>query len=98
MSGLWFHEGFGLLMVPILFVVWINFLKEKNIFNDEKVLKIIREELYQDGFDYFELKSITSLDKPKITSVIVNVGFQEIALEIDNNSEKIISKERIARQ
>lgn len=72
--------------------------KEKMPINDERVLKIVRDELYQDGFDYFELESITSLDKPKVTSVIVITKHQEIALEIDNDSGKIINKERIARQ
>ena len=60
--------------------------------------KIVKEELEQDGLDHYELKSIISINKPNVTSVIVNAGYQEIALEIDNNSEKIISKERIARQ
>lgn len=38
-----------------------------------------------------------AINKPNITSVIVGVGYQEIALEISNDSGKIISKEKIAR-
>ena len=76
----------------------IKISKEKNIVNDEKVLKIVRDELDRDGFDYFELESIVSMSKPNVTSVIVSVGYLEIALEIDNDSGRVVSKERIARQ
>jgi len=85
-------------MILILITLGIKFSKGKNITNDEKVIKIIKDELGRDGFDHYELKSIISISKPNVTSVIVDVGYQEIALEIDNNSYRIISKERIARQ
>jgi|GEM_PF-1353809 hypothetical protein len=94
----WFQIGFGLFMILILITLGIKFSKGKNITNDEKVIKIIKDELGRDGFDHYELKSIISISKPNVTSVIVDVGYQEIALEIDNNSYRIISKERIARQ
>ena len=94
----WFQVGFGLFIILILIALGIKALKEKNIVNDEKIIKIVRDELDKDGFDYFELESIISLDKPNVTSVIVSVGYLEIALEIDNNSGKIINKERIASQ
>lgn len=95
MITFWIEIGFALLLILIVIILSIKFSKEKDSIDDEKALKITRDELYQDGFDYFELESITSLDKT--TTVIVKVGFQEIALEIDNTG-KIISKERIARQ
>lgn len=94
----WFQIGFGLFLILILIALGIKFSKDKNMINDEKALKIIQNELNRDGYDHYELKSITSLKKPNVTSVIVSVGYLEIALEIDNNSKKIISKERIARQ
>lgn len=94
----WFQIGFGLAIILILIVLAIRVSKEKIPTNDYKVLKIVRKQLEQDGYDYFELESITSLDKPNVTSVIVNVRYQEIAFEIDNNSGRVISKERIARQ
>ncbi len=98
MTVFWFQIGFGLFIILILIALGIKFSKGKNIINDERVIKIIKEELNRDGFDHYELKSIISISKPNVTSVIVNVGYQEIALEIDNNSDRIISKERIARQ
>ena len=97
MAILYFQLGFGLFVLLILISLAIKFSKTKNILNDEKIIKIIRDELNRDNFDSFELKSIVAIDKPNITSVIVSVGYQEIALEISNDSEKIISKEKIAR-
>jgi len=97
MAMLYFQFGFGLFVLLILISLAIKFSKTKNILNDEKIIKIIRDELNRDNFDSFELKSIVAIDKPNITSVIVSVGYQEIAFEISNDSEKIISKEKIAR-
>jgi len=86
-------------MLLILFLIGlgIKFSKEKNIVNDEQMLKIVRNELDEDGYDHFELESIISMNKPNVTSVIVSVGYVEIALEIDNDSGKIINKEKIAK-
>ena len=97
MAILYFQFGFGLFVLLILISLAIKFSKTKNILNDENIIKIIRDELNRDNFDSFELKSIVAINKPNITSVIVGVGYQEIALEISNDSEKIISKEKIAR-
>ncbi len=94
----WFQIGFGLFLILILIGLGIKFSKQKKSINDEKILKIIQNELSRDGFDHYELKSIISLNEPNVTSVIVNAGYLEIALEINNNSKKIINKERIARQ
>ena len=96
--------GYLILSIRIWIVCIINsnfishkISKKKNIVNDEQIIKIIRDELNRDNFDSFELKSIVAINKPNITSVIVGVGYQEIALEISNDSGKIISKEKIAR-
>lgn len=97
MGILYFQFGFGLFVLLILILLAMKFSKTKNIVNDEKIIKIIRDELNRDNFDSFELKSIVAINKPNITSVIVDVGYQEIALEISNDSGKIISKEKIAR-
>ena len=63
---------------------------------DDIVIRAVKKELDQDGYDHFDLVSITSLDLPNITSVIVNTGFSELALEIDSHNGKVIHKERIA--
>ena len=65
--------------------------------SDEKIIGIVESEIKKDGYDHFELKSITSLDKPNITFVIVNTGFMEISVEVDNITGQILSKEKIAR-
>ena len=48
--------------------------------SDERAISIVESEIKKDGYDHFELESITSLDKPNITSVIVNTGFMEIEM------------------
>ncbi|KAF6244936.1 hypothetical protein [Nitrosopumilus sp. b2] len=98
MSLFWFEIGFGLLIILILIVLSIKFSKQKTTINDEKALKIIHDELERDGHYNFELESITSIDNPKIISVIVRMRYQEIGIEINKNSGEILSKERIARQ
>ena len=67
--------------------------KRDVITNDEIALKKARREL--DNYDYYEIESITSIDKT--TTVIANTGFLEIAIDIDNKTGQILSKERIAR-
>lgn len=75
----------------------IKFSNRRDLISDEKILKIIQKELNQRDINHYELKSIVSLNKPNITSVIINTRFQEIALEIDNDSKTIQNIERIAR-
>ena len=66
--------------------------------NDDHIIKNIEKELELDGIEHFELKSIVSLNDSEITSVIVDTGHQEIVIEIDNITGKIIHKEKLARQ
>ncbi|MFB5620545.1 MAG: hypothetical protein ACE5RC_05390, partial [Nitrosopumilus sp.] len=83
----WFQVGFGLLLILILIGLGIRASKYKTkLFDDEKILDIIKEELDKDGFNNFELKSIVSLNTPNITSVIVSNDYLEIAMEVDNRS------------
>lgn len=94
----WFQVGFGLLLILILIGLGIRASKDKiKLFDDEKIIGIVKKELDKEDFNHFELKSIVSLNTPNITSIIVGSNYQEIAMEIDNYSGKIISKERLAR-
>lgn len=70
-------------------------IKEKTRMSDEKIIQIVNKKMLHDEHYNFELTSIVTIDK--ITTVIVNVGYQEIALEIDNKSGVISNVERIAR-
>jgi hypothetical protein len=91
----WFQVGFGLFVILILIALGIKSLKEKTTITDEKTIQIVREKLLQDDHYHFELVSIITMGK--ITTVIVNIGYQEIALEIDKESGTIRSVERISR-
>jgi len=64
---------------------------------DEIVISSVKKEMNKDGFDHFELVSITSLEIPHITSVIVRAGYAEIVMDVESKTGKIIHKERLAR-
>lgn len=70
-------------------------LKEKPRIIDEKIIQIVNKKMLRDEHYNFELTSIVTVGK--ITTVIVNAGYQEIALEIDNKSGIICNVERLAR-
>jgi len=94
----WFQVGFGLLLILILIGLGIRASRDKRkSLGDEKIIRIVEEELDKDGFNNFELKSIVSINSPNITSVIASTNYLEISMEIDNYTGKIISKERLAR-
>ena len=83
-----------MLIILVLLGLTVKPSKKRDVItNDEIALKKARQEL--DNYDYYEIESITSLDKT--TTVIANTGFLEIAIDIDNKTGQILSKERIAR-
>lgn len=99
MFNVWFDVGFALIVgLTVLWLVFKTRKEDKLGIDDNHIIKSIAKELEFDGIEHFELKSIVSLDGSKITSVIVNIGHQEIAIEVDNITGKIIHKERLARQ
>lgn len=65
--------------------------------NDELALKTVQRELQDDNVDPYEISSITSLEGTKTTSIIVDTGSANIALEIDQNSGRIVYKEKLLR-
>ena len=95
MTVFWFQVGFGLFLIIILITLGIKFSKEKKFLDDEKILKIVREKLYQDGIDYFELESVVSLRSPNISTVITDAEHSKIAFEIDNDTGRILTNEKL---
>jgi len=94
MMVFWFQVGFGLFVILILIALGIKSLKEKTTITDEKTIQIVREKLLQNEYYPFELISIITIEN--ITTVIVDVGYQEIALEIDKETGIINNIERIS--
>ncbi len=84
-----------MIVIAALLGLAVKPTKEKDaITNDDEIaLNKARHEL--DGYDYYEIESIESLGKN--TTVIANTRSLEIAIEIDNETGKILSKEKIAR-
>ncbi len=68
-----------------------------NSINDESVLKSAQKELDVGDVGPYEVSSITSLDETKTTTIIVDTGSANIALEIDQNSGRIVNKEKLLR-
>ena len=100
MSLFWIELWIGFFIVMSLLAVAImtsSFRPITRGSNDQDALQITKETLDNDGIEYYEVTSITPIDDTDVTTVIVHTGTMEIALEIDNNSGKLISKERIAR-
>ena len=99
MFNIWFDLGFAVIVGSV--VLWLMFKtkrEDKLGVDDDHIIKNIENELELEDIEHFELKSIVSMNDSKITSVIVDTGHQEIAIEIDNTTGKIIHKEKLARQ
>lgn len=96
MFNVWFDVGFGIIVVSISLGLVYKVKKDlKSSNEDGNIIKIIEKELELDGMENFELKSIVTLNNS--TTVIVYSKHQEIAMEINNITEKIVYKERLAR-
>ena len=99
MFNVWFDVGFALIIgVTVLWLIFKTRREDKLGIDDDHIIKGIERELDLDNIEHFELESIVSLNDSKVTSVIVNIGHQEIAIEVDNITGKIIHKEKLARQ
>ena len=99
-SLFWIEVWIGVFMVLAFVAVAVlmsSFKPTMKIANDNDALKIVHETLDNADIEYYEVTSITTRDDTNITTVIVTTGFLNIALEIDNKSGKVISKERVTK-
>jgi len=71
--------------------------KTSQIIDDQKALDIVKKNLELDFIQKYEVTSIVSLDKEKITTVIVNTDPIDIAFEIDNATGLVLNKEKLIR-
>lgn len=67
----------------------------QKVSNDQKALQLAKETLEKDCISHYEVISIATMEDTNITTIIVSTETLEIALEIDNESSKIVNKERL---
>jgi len=67
----------------------------QKISNDQKALQLVKETLEKDCISHYEVISIATMEDTNITTIIVSTETLEIALEIDNESSKVVNKERL---
>ncbi len=88
--------GFYLMMILISYAILTSSKKtELRVKNDQDALQITKEALENDEVMHYEVISIVRMDDIQTTTVIVETETLGISLEIDNNSGKVLNKEKL---
>lgn len=88
--------GFYILMLMLSFLILIvPGKKQAKVQNDDDIFAIIRDTLEIDELMHYDVISLVSLKETNTTTVIVETDVSEIAVEIDNLTGKVISKEKL---
>lgn len=88
--------GFYIMMSIIAFLILTSSPKAiQKVSNDQDALQLAKETLEKDCISHYEVISIVTMEDTNITTIIVATETLEIALEIDNDSAKVVSKERL---
>lgn len=88
--------GFYLLMAIISYAILTSGNKTTpKIKDDQDALRIIRKVLEDDEIMHYEIVSIVRLDNIQTTTIIIETSTVNICLELDNNSGKVLSKEKL---
>lgn len=94
MIELWI--GFYVLMTLLSYAILTSGNKATlKIRDDQDALQIVKKVLEDDEIMHYEVVSIVRMDDIKTTTVIIETGVLDICLELDNNSGKVISKEKL---
>lgn len=88
--------GFYIMMCIIALLILTSSPKAiQKVSNDQAALQLAKETLEKDDISHYEVISIVTMDDTNITTIIVATETLEIALEIDNDSVKVVNKERL---
>lgn len=87
--------GFYILLAILSFVILTSSKKQFKIKNDYDALQIVKETLEDDEVERYGVTSITRMNETGTTTVIVETDVSSIAIEIDDSTGKIISKEKL---
>lgn len=95
-SGIEMWIGFYLLMILLSYAILTSSKKtEPRVKDDQDALQITKEALENDEVMRYEVVSIVRMDDIQKTTVIVETETLSISLEIDNNSGKVLNKEKL---
>ncbi len=94
-SGIEVWIGFYLMMILISYAILTSSKTEPRVKDDQDALQIAKEALENDEVVRYEVISIARMDDIQKTTVIVETDALGISLEIDNNSGKILNKEKL---
>lgn len=95
-SGIEMWIGFYILMSIISYAILTSDKKTTPaVKNDNDALQIVTQVLENDEVTHYEVASIVRMEETQTTTVIVETDTQSISLEINNNSGKILSKEKL---
>lgn len=88
--------GFYITMSIIAFAILTSSPKIiQKVSNDQAALQLAKETLENDCLSHYEVISIATMEDTNTTTIIVATETLEIALEIDNDSAKVVNKEKI---
>jgi hypothetical protein len=87
--------GLYLLLAILSFVILTPSKKQFKITNDSDALQIVKETLEDDEVERYGVTSITRMNETGTTTVIIETDVSSVAIEIDNITGKIISKEKL---
>lgn len=95
-SGIEMWIGFYILMSIISYAILTSDKKTTPVVkNDNDALQIVTQVLENDEVTHYEVASIVRMEETQTTTVIIETDTQSISLEINNNSGKVLNKEKL---
>jgi len=82
-------------MLSAISFVILTSNKSQSRISDEDVLQIVKETLEIDELRNYEVISIVRIQETNTTTVLVESSITEFAIEIDDLTCKVISKEKL---
>lgn len=86
--------GFYIMMLLLSYLILILH-KKQTIQNDADALRIVSKVLENDEISHYEVTSIVTMNESETTTVIIETNVSSIAIEINNTTGNVISKEKL---
>ncbi|MGQ0605516.1 MAG: hypothetical protein ACT4OD_00980 [Candidatus Nitrosotenuis sp.] len=85
--------GFYIMLLLLSYAILTSNKKQSVVHNDADALRIVSQALESDEVNHYEIISIVQIKDT--TTVIIETNASSIAIEIDNTTGDIISKEKL---